>query len=251
MKARNLVSVLAGLCATFLSAACSVSPLSSLAARHQEPLSILATSATRMLDTHWAEGFSTDIEVHHSNSIDLGHQLVLEAPGDVLITSDYDSMQYALDKGVVENPVAVARNSMVVAIPGDNPAGISAFTDLANVTLAMCEDRRPCGDIPRKLLAVNNMQLTPDIQEGTVDAVLEDVISGQATAGFVYRTDAMLASNKIQVITVPRSEENLNTLYAARVTKSRYPELADQFISMLTSAEQQTIWQQYGFLPPA
>lgn len=251
MKARNLVSVLAGLCATFLSAACSVSPLSSLAARHQEPLTILATSATRMLDTHWAESFSTEIELHHSNSIDLGHQLVLGAPGDVLITSDYSSMQYALDQELVENPVPVARNSMVVAIPGDNPAGISTFTDLANVTVAMCQAQRPCGDIPRKLLEINNMQLTPDLQEETVDAVLDDVITGQATAGFVYRTDAMTANNSIQVIAVPHAEENMNTLYAARVKKSRYPELADQFISMLTSAEQQTVWQQFGFLPPA
>jgi molybdate transport system substrate-binding protein len=86
--------------------------------------------------------------------------------------------------------------------------------------------------------------------EQTVKAVLTKVVLGEADAGIVYTSDVTPdVADAVQQIAIPDNLNTIATYPIAPVSDSEQPQLAQQFISYVLSAEGQTTLAAHGFLP--
>lgn len=128
----------------------SVSGLGACAASDREPaaqtLTVFAASSLKVPFEELATTFEADnpgvrVSFNFAGSTDLVAQLKEGATAQVLATADSTSMQGAAEEGLLDGEAEIfATNHLVIAVPADNPAGISTFADLAKkgVRLVMC-----------------------------------------------------------------------------------------------------------------
>jgi molybdate transport system substrate-binding protein len=87
-------------------------------------------------------------------------------------------------------------------------------------------------------------------REPDVRQVLAKVSLGEADAGIVYRTDAMTAKDRVQIVAIP-SAYNVVAEYPVAITaNAAAPELARAFVELLLSPEGQQLLAGQGFLSP-
>jgi molybdate transport system substrate-binding protein len=159
-------------------------------------------------------------------------------------------MQRAVDAGSVDTPLPIATNSLAIAVPLQNPAGISELEDLANpaVTLVVCDSPVPCGAAAQELFAKNALTVEPASLEPDVRAVLTKVIVDEADAGIVYRTDLNAAVGDVIGVQIP-DDLNVVDQYQIAVTTDANED-ARRFVEFVTSTDGQRILQSWGFGRP-
>ncbi|NLA54799.1 MAG: solute-binding protein [Corynebacterium humireducens] len=237
--------LLVPLAAVLLAAGCTPVPTEA----ESPALLVLGASSTRVINEELAALSDADLEFLNAGTTTLVQQLADGAPGDVLITADEASMEQAVALGVARAPRVVAINSMVMVVPAGNPAGITSVEDLAGTTLVLCDERVPCGASNRRISDAQDLPLTPAFREYSVSDVLARVVSGQADAGWVYRTDALDAGAAVEVIDIPGAEEHPNTLLAAVTTTAVDKQAATDLVTLLHSPAMARVWEEHGFLP--
>lgn len=212
-------------------------------------LTLLGAASTRTINDDLATLSGEPLTFANAGSSNLVHQLVDGAPGDVLITADKKSMDDAVSSGVVTNPRAVATNTMILVVPRDNPAEINSIADIqrSGVHLVLCDPNVPCGASAQLLLAANRLTVQPVSLEHNVADALGKVVSGEADAAIVYRTDAIAAGDALRTVEIPHAVEYPNTLYAAVVKTSPRPDSAAAIVDLLTSPEMASVWEKHGF----
>lgn len=216
-----------------------------------ESLTVFAAASTRVLNDDIEAMRDHAISFVNAGSSDLVQQLVDGAPADVLITADARTMNNAVDAKVVENPVVVAQNKLVLVTPADNPANIASLEDAtgADANVVACDPQVPCGAVTEQLMEKNNETLNPKSLEHSVTDVLGKVVSGEAYAGFVYATDASAAGDDVQVIEIPHADEFPNELVAAVTAQTEDKAAAQDLVDFLQSEEASTMWKKHGFSP--
>ena len=227
-------------------AACS-SESADTAAGDNPDLTVLGAASTRVINDDLQELSPNKLTYINAGSSDLVQQLVEGAPGDLLITADQKNMDDAVAAGVVADPKVVATNSMVLVVPKDNPANIQGVEDLADAKVVICDEQVPCGAVSRTLIAANNLEFTPVSLEHNVTDTLGKVTSGEADAGFVYRTDAAAAGDAVLTFDIPHADEYPNSLVAAVTTNTENPEAAAALLALLLSSKD--MWTKHGFTP--
>lgn len=214
-------------------------------------LTVLGAASTRVLNEDIQAMTRNKLTFVNAGSSDLVQQLRDGAPGDLLITADQKTMDDAVASGVAEDPKVVATNSMVLVVPRDNPAKINEVADVQRegVNLVVCDTQVPCGAVTQKLAGANGLDLHPASMEHSVSDTLGKVVSGEADAAFVYRTDAASAGDAVTVIEIPHADEFPNSLVAAVATQSRHREQATALRDELGGAEMAKVWSEHGFTP--
>lgn len=261
MNAKRFTVLLGCAALSFGMIACSPSTSttdSSAASQEQSEaveLTVLGAASTRVLnDELSAQAAQLDqplkLQYVNAGSSTLVQQLADGSPGDLLITADQRNMDRAVDQGSVKEPVVVATNSLVMVVPKGNPAGIKGLDDsLDNAKLVLCDEQVPCGTVSKKLQDKNGVQLKPVSLEHSVSDVLGKVVSGEADAGWVYRTDAAAAGDKVEVIDIPGAEKEPNSLVAAVTANTAHPDEAEALLKLLRSDSMRTEWEKRGFTP--
>src|SRR5690349_12317281 len=81
-------------------------------------------------------------------------QLQQKAPADLFAAADKKTMDGAVAAGLVEAPYPLARNSLVVVVPHDNPGHITALADLARAGLkiVLADKTVPVGNYTLQML---------------------------------------------------------------------------------------------------
>jgi molybdate transport system substrate-binding protein len=219
-------------------------------------LTVLAAASLTGTFTDLADRFERKhpgvrVDLAFDSSATLARQAVEGAPGDVLATADtttMDGAQEALDG----DPRAFATNTMVLVTPGDNPAGIRRLTDLGRdgVTWVACVRTAPCGAVAAGLLAENHVAAEPASLEVDVKAVLAKVVSDEADAGLVYRTDAVAAGDGVRSWRIPGATDRPTTYPIALLSQAEHPGLAAEFVDLVTSAAGRRILDDAGFGTP-
>ena len=176
-------------------------------------------------------------------------QLAGGAPADVFAAADRQSMDRAVDEGLIDGePVMFATNRLVVVVPADNPAQVTGFDhSLDAAKLVACAVEVPCGAAAARLAEAAGLRLSPVSEETKVTDVLGKVASGEADAGLVYATDAA-ASQDVVSIEIPGAQEDPNTYWVAVVADAPHPEDARAFVDSLTG-EWQADLRAAGFGP--
>lgn len=216
-----------------------------------DELVVLGAASTRVLNEDIQRLSPDALTFVNAGSSDLVQQLRDGSPGDLLITADQKTMDAAVADGVADNPRVVATNSMVLVVPRGNPAGITRVEDVQRegVHLVTCDAQVPCGAVTGQLAEANGLALAPVSLEHNVADTLGKVVSGEADAGFVYRTDAAAAGDAVEVIEIPHAEEYPNSLVAAVTTGTQHRDEAGRLLETLSGEEMAQAWSRHGFTP--
>ncbi|STC70209.1 molybdate ABC transporter substrate-binding protein [Corynebacterium pilosum] len=213
-------------------------------------MTIMGASSTRVVNDELDNQVEASLEFVNAGSSTLVQQLADGAYADVLITADRQTMDRAVSEGSAADPELVATNSMVMVVPAGNPAGIESIEDLNDeATVVLCDPQIPCGGVSTQLMEANNIEINADSLEHAVADVLGKVTSGEADAGWVYKSDAVAAGDEVEIIEIPHAQEYPNELLAAVTTISENEAEAQEIVDLLAGAEFAEQWRTAGFTP--
>ncbi|MFD1214238.1 molybdate ABC transporter substrate-binding protein [Arthrobacter sp. GCM10027362] len=221
-------------------------------------LTVFAAASLRQTFTELAGTFEqqhpgTTVALNFAGSSDLATQIAEGAPADVFASADSRNMDRLKDASLLAGePVDFATNLLTIAVPPDNPAGISSFADLARpgVTVVVCAPQVPCGAAAEQVEAAAGTVLHPASEESAVTDVLGKVISGEADAGLVYVTDAKGAAGKVTAVPLRESAAAVNTYPIAAVGGGRHQDLAAEFIDLVGGETGRKVLAGAGFGRP-
>jgi molybdate transport system substrate-binding protein len=156
-------------------------------------------------------------------------------------------MDKAADAAV--DPQLFATNTLVIAVPAGNPAGIETLADLPGATVVLCAPEVPCGAASATLLSNAGVTVTPASQEQNVSAVLTKVAAAEADAGLVYATD-VVGDDAVESIVPEGADDVVNRYPIAALAEAANPEAAAAFIAFVLSDAGQAILADFGFGAP-
>ncbi|MCC3292735.1 molybdate ABC transporter substrate-binding protein [Arthrobacter sp. zg-Y1110] len=188
------------------------------------------------------------LRVNIGSSSQLVAQLQSGAEADVVITADLEALE-PLRTGL-DRETVLASNNLVLALAADNPAGIQVLRDVAGdgVRAALCAPSVPCGRATSRVLEAAGVAVPAPSLEDSVRSVLTKVATGQADAGFVYRTDALAAAGS--GVTYLALEDPAPNRYPAGLTAEGAANAeAAAFYEWLTGPEAAAILAEAGFGP--
>jgi molybdate transport system substrate-binding protein len=221
-------------------------------------LTVYAAASLTKTFTEIGKEFETEhdgvkVEFSFGGSSDLVAQIQEGAPADVFASADTANMD-KLTAGDLqaEDPENFASNTLEIATPPDNPAGIASFADLAKdgVNVVVCAPEVPCGAATVKAEEATGVTLHPVSEEQSVTDVLAKVTSGEADAGLVYVTDVTGAGDAVTGVPFPESSGVVNTYPIVALKDSEHADLAQDFVELVLSETGQAILERAGFAKP-
>ncbi|WP_396136690.1 molybdate ABC transporter substrate-binding protein [Arthrobacter sp. AB6] len=220
-------------------------------------LTVFAAASLKASFTELAERFEkenpgTVVTLSFAGSSDLATQVSQGAPADVFASADTSNMARLQDAGLVDGqPRDFATNTLAIAVPAGNPAGIGSFADLARsgTKLVMCARQVPCGAAAAAVEQQTGTDLSPVSEENSVADVLGKVSSGEADAGLVYVTDLRASVGKVESVPFPESAAAVNTYPIATLAGSRNKTAAAKFLELVAGPEGGEVLAAAGFGP--
>lgn len=219
------------------------------------------TDSLQQIGANYEKSSGDKIVFNFAASGVLGRQIDAGAPVDIFFPAD----QVQMDRLAAKDLLAAGSrrdllgNSLVV-ITGPENTTIHSPTDLTNasVTRIAFGDVKivPAGAYSKAYLEKIGCwpEVEPKIAPAeSVRAVLAVVESGNADAGFVYKSDAAI-SKKVKVACEIPANEGPRIVYPAAILKSApAPEAAAKFLAYLSSDAAAQVFRSYGFNvgPPA
>lgn len=215
-------------------------------------LSVYAAASLTASFDDLADAFTEqypDVQVSavYDGSSTLATQILEGAPADVFASADQANMAKVAE--VTADPSIFATNTLVIAVPAGNPAGVESLADLADVVTVLCAPEVPCGAASASLLDAASVTVDAASLEQNVTAVLTKVAAGEADAGLVYVTD-VAGSDDVESIVPEGADDVVNNYEIASVTDAANPDAAAAFVEFVLSDEGQGILEGYGFGAP-
>lgn len=247
-KGRQLVAVLAAaICLPASAAEVTVSAAASL----REAFTEIARAFEQANPAH-------RVLLNTGASGQLLQQIARGAPVDVLASADQDTMDKAEQQKLIQTGTRAnfARNRLVVAIGIDSKVQPRTLADLRAADMARIAignpDSVPAGHYAKDALTAAGQwdALKPRlINTQNVRQALDYVARGEADAGFVYVTDALLMPSKVKVaFDVPTTEP---VVYPIAVVKGGGAEQVGQlFVQYVQTEPARKILRKYGFEIP-
>jgi molybdate transport system substrate-binding protein len=221
-------------------------------------LKISAAALLKQAFSAYGEAFApARARFSFAGSDQLAAQLRAGARPDVFAAANAKLPDALYADGLVEKPVAFARNRLVLAVPRDG-AKVARLQDLtrAGVTLAVGAPSVPVGSYTRKVLAALPAAQTKAIlahvrsNEPDVAGVVGKIAQGAVDAGFVYITDVKAAGGRLRAIELPASLEPEVVYKAAVVKGSAHATQARAFLRGLLNGAGRRALDSAGFARP-
>ena len=139
-------------------------------------------------------------------------QIAQGAPVDVFASADQETMNRGVEQKLIEPDTRrdFAANVVVLVAPAQGGPALKTLADLGRPDVKRIAvgktETVPVGRYTKQLLEAANLwaPLQPKlVQADSVRQVLDYVARGEVEAGFVYRTDAAIMADKVQVALAP------------------------------------------------
>jgi len=202
---------------------------------------------------------------NYAGSQQLAHQISQGAPVDVFLSANQAQAEIVLDVGRArqEDIIPFAGNHLVVAVPASSPGLITTFSDLARpgIKLVVAAPEVPAGRYFSEVLEkagseaswgeefVQSVQDNIVSYEENVRAVLSKVILGEADAGIVYYSDAILAgAEQVGLVEIPAVINAQATYYIVPVDDALSEPTIERYLQFILSDEVQPVLAEFGLL---
>ncbi|MFV2196622.1 molybdate ABC transporter substrate-binding protein [Nocardiopsis sp. LOL_012] len=235
-------------------------------ARAEGTLTVLAAASLTDVFTALAEEFETrnpgaEVELAFAGSSALAAQINSGAPADVFASADTGTMALVVDGAGLDPAWAAdhgaagavfATNTLRIAVPPGNPAGVADLASLADesVATALCAPEVPCGAATTAATGAAGVGITPVTLEEDVRAVLTKVELGEVDAGLVYATDVAAAGGAVEGIDFPESAAAVNDYPVAVLAGTDTPDLAADWVDLVLSEDGSGVLADAGFGTP-
>ena len=185
-------------------------------------------------------------------------QIVQGAPADVFASADQETMDRGVEQQVIDAQTRrnFAANAVVLIVPAQGGPAIATLSDLQGAAIRRIAIGKPAtvpvGRYTRQALdsAGLGSAIAPKVvQADSVRQVLDYVASGEAQAGFVYRTDAAAMPDKVKVVLTVEGHAPVRYPVAV-VGDSRQKALALDFATYLATPDARAVLARFGFGPP-
>ncbi|MDR7332111.1 molybdate ABC transporter substrate-binding protein [Roseateles asaccharophilus] len=198
----------------------------------------------------------TTVRFNFAASGVLLQQIAQGAPVDVFASADQATMNRGVEQKLflADTRRDFAANELVLVTPPDGaiknlrelalPAvkriavGKVASVPVGRYTQQALESAQLWGELQPKLVFADNVR-----------QVLDYVSRGEVEAGFVYRTEAGIAKDKVRVAMTVGGHAPV-TYPVAVVADSKQAALARDFVNFINGVEAQAILARYGFSKP-
>lgn len=194
------------------------------------------------------------VDYNFGGSGALMQQIIQGAPVDLFFSANVDHFDAVVDEGYIdeENSVDLLTNELVLIVPSDSGA-VTSFDDLENADQIAIGNPEsvPAGEY--SVEAFENMDIMEGIESKFVYAedvrqVLNYVETGNADAGMVYHTDAMM-SDGIDVVDAAPEDAHAPIVYPLGMMNDTDNEAAQlAFFEFMQSEEAGEVFNEYGFI---
>jgi len=188
----------------------------------------------------------------------LARQIKEGAPADVFFSADEAKMDDLVKGNLIatDTRLSLLSNTLVIVVNVDGGAAIATPADLAKPSvgrIALAEPQTvPAGIYAKEYLQKAGLWkkvIDKVVPTENVRACLSAVEAGNADAGIVYKTDALI-SKKVKVAYEVTAAEGPKISYPlAVVRESKNADAARKFAAHLVTPEARAIFAKYGFLP--
>ncbi|CAM2778983.1 molybdate ABC transporter substrate-binding protein [Paenibacillus sediminis] len=217
----------------------------------------LTNSLKEIESIYESEHPDIDLKFNFGASGALSQQIEQGAPADLFISADTKNMNTLVDHHLVDKnqQSVLLSNKLVVIVSSDNKTSIQKAEDLSKPDfkyIAIGDPSTvPAGAYTKDALIHAGLwdSLQPKTVPGKdVRQVLTYVESGNADAGFVYRTDAM-SSKKVKVaFSVDPNSYSPIQYPAGIITSTTHLSEAQKLYDFLQGKKAQDIFMKYGFI---
>jgi molybdate transport system substrate-binding protein len=195
-----------------------------------------------------------------AGSQELRTQIEHGAAADVMASADRKHMDALLSQGLVVAPSIFTCNEPVVVVRAALAASIKTLAELPRAErIVIGVPDVPIGAYTLQILKKAAAKYGADFparveakvasRELNVRQVLAKVALGEADAGVVYRSDALSAGPKIQIVEIP-PELNVIAEYPIAILKAApHPELARRWVDLVRSPAGVAALREAGFVP--
>ncbi|OMF18235.1 molybdate ABC transporter substrate-binding protein [Paenibacillus sp. FSL H7-0331] len=218
------------------------------------------TDALKEIQTAYqAKVKSTKLNFNFGASGSLQQQIEQGAPADLFLSAATKNMKTLVDKQLIDagKQKNLLTNELVVVVPSDGKVSIGSEADLSkpevlHVAIGIPESV-PAGSYAKEALTYSKQwdSLQPRLVQGKdVRQVLQYIETGNAEAGFVYKTDALTSSKvKVAFAVDPKSYQAVE--YPIGIVKStKHSKEAEDFYNYLQSKEALDVFVKFGFTVP-
>jgi molybdate transport system substrate-binding protein len=230
-------------------------------AEESREITVFAAASLREVFDDLAKTFEdkshVKVRVNLAGSHELRTQIENGARADVFASADQKHMAALVKARLVSAPRVFARNTPVVVVPRGNPAKVGSFEDLPRARkLVIGVPEVPIGTYTLEILDKVGGEFKQKVlanvasRELNVRQVLAKVSLGEADAGIVYRTDAMAAKDRVEIIEIPAKVNVIAEYPVAVLTKAPQAATARAFVDLLLSGDAQKRLAAAGFVAP-
>ncbi|MUT68707.1 molybdate ABC transporter substrate-binding protein [Paenibacillus sp. NEAU-GSW1] len=205
-------------------------------------------------DLYADEHNNVELLFNYGASGALQQQIEQGAPADLFLSAAAKNMNALVEQELIvpDSAADLLKNELVIIVPKDAGRKLASISDVMQVKkLAIgIPETVPAGSYAKE--ALEYAGLWNELEERTVQAkdvrqVLQYVETGNADAGFVYKTDAMASSKAVISLAVdPQSYSPI--VYPMGIVKAtKHAEEAKQFYTYLRSKQAAVIFEKFGF----
>ncbi len=208
----------------------------------------LTAPFTALADRYMADHPGTEVRLSFGSSTTLAQQVAQGAPADVLATAGTAAMDQLGDVRPTET-VTIAHNTLEIATPPGNPAGVKGLEDLASpdVDVVLCASTVPCGKAADEVLAKAGVEPHVVSREVDVTATLAKVRLAEADAAVVYHSDVASSKGSVEGVEIPEADNTTLAYPLARFGDS--PAVAG-FAAYVAGPQGTSALVAAGFLAP-
>ncbi|MWV47188.1 molybdate ABC transporter substrate-binding protein [Paenibacillus sp. HJL G12] len=196
------------------------------------------------------------LSFNYGGSGALQKQIEQGAPADLFLSAAVKNMKPLVEQNLIEEgkEKTLLKNELVAVVPADAKASVANMGDLSQADVKKVAigipESVPAGNYAKE--ALTNAKLWDPLQPKMVQAkdvrqVLQYVETGNADAGFVYKTDALTSSKvKIAFNVDPASYSAVE--YPIGIVKAtKHAKEAEDFYNYLQSQPAMDVFTKYGF----
>lgn len=232
----------------------------------QETVDLTISAAASLTDA--MQEIETNFEAAHPNinlnfnfgaSGALQQQIEQGAPSDIFVSAASKNMKALVEENLIAeaDQQNLLQNSLVAVVSADRADEVGSEKDLTSDTIKTIAigipESVPAGTYAKEALTNAKLwdQLESKLVQGKdVRQVLQYVETGNADAGFVYKTDALTSDQVKIAFEVDKASYTPANYPAGIIEGTKHRTEAEQFYTYLQSPEVLDVFAKYGFSIP-